>query len=358
MPIPAASRRTWPMVKDVSKQAEADNRAQLDQRRAALASFMKKNNLSPQTWAKKAGISPTTLYNYLAGMTASLTLNTIDLLATAANATIFDLIGEGHDDGLAIDTIKLFVKGTVGGDGNYSAGWLPKTEWILITLPDTWNWLFPGDDINPAKTALERPFISFWRPLGEAAPKSARTINQVADEIGVPVHVLRFWETQFPQLQINKRWFGGRSYTPPDIGLLRAIRAMLYDEGGTIKSVQEALNDGLVRPLSLPTAEPFALIASGDSSDLTFPAGSLLVCEEIGINEPLNNQHVIIEDGAAGSAEAIINVRLFRIIDGDFWLWPESSNPQFQSPIKFDPQNKASRIVATVYASYRPEIIR
>jgi DNA-binding transcriptional MerR regulator len=74
---------------------------------------------------------------------------------------------------------------------------------------------------------------------GRRAPKSAdafRTISEVADELEVPQHVLRFWESKFPQVKPLKRAGGRRYYRPDDVVLLRRIRNCLYDQGYTLKS--------------------------------------------------------------------------------------------------------------------------
>ncbi|WP_156254858.1 MerR family transcriptional regulator [Sandarakinorhabdus oryzae] len=68
-----------------------------------------------------------------------------------------------------------------------------------------------------------------------------RTISEAADEIGVPAHVLRFWETRFPQLQPLKRAGGRRYYRPVDMALLRQIKTLLHDGGMTIRGAQLAL---------------------------------------------------------------------------------------------------------------------
>lgn len=68
-----------------------------------------------------------------------------------------------------------------------------------------------------------------------------RTIGEAADEIGVPQHVLRFWETRFDQLQPLKRGGNRRYYRPDDMALLRRIHAMLHDQGLTIRGAQQAL---------------------------------------------------------------------------------------------------------------------
>ena len=71
-----------------------------------------------------------------------------------------------------------------------------------------------------------------------------RTISEVSDEVGVPQHVLRFWETRFSQIRPLKRGGGRRYYRPEDIDLLNRIRVWLYNDGYTIKGVQKLLREG------------------------------------------------------------------------------------------------------------------
>jgi DNA-binding transcriptional MerR regulator len=82
------------------------------------------------------------------------------------------------------------------------------------------------------------------RPRAKKAPNAFRTISEVADELHIPQHVLRFWETKFPQIKPLKRGGGRRYYRPDDIGLLRRISDLLYIQGYTIKGVQRLLRDG------------------------------------------------------------------------------------------------------------------
>ncbi len=70
-----------------------------------------------------------------------------------------------------------------------------------------------------------------------------RTISEVAEELDVPQHVLRFWESKFIQIRPLKRAGGRRYYRPDDVALLRGIRALLYGDGYTIKGVQKVLKD-------------------------------------------------------------------------------------------------------------------
>ena len=93
---------------------------------------------------------------------------------------------------------------------------------------------------------------------GRRSGKSAaafRTISEVAGELDVPPHVLRFWETKFSQVKPLKRGGGRRYYRPEDVALLRRIRELLYGEGYTIKGVQRLLRDGLVKPAGVTESE-------------------------------------------------------------------------------------------------------
>ena len=83
----------------------------------------------------------------------------------------------------------------------------------------------------------------------EKSADAFRTISEVADELVLPQHVLRFWETRFPQIRPLKRAGGRRYYRPVDVILLRLIRQLLYDEGYTIKGVQRLLKEKGVKGL-------------------------------------------------------------------------------------------------------------
>ena len=102
------------------------------------------------------------------------------------------------------------------------------------------------------------------------SPEAFRTISEVAVELDVPQHVLRFWETRFSQIKPIKRAGGRRFYRPEDLDLLRGIKSLLYFEGYTIKGVQKVLRDrglryvaeigrgklaGFGAPANIPTIE-------------------------------------------------------------------------------------------------------
>jgi len=88
-------------------------------------------------------------------------------------------------------------------------------------------------------------------------PDAFRTISEAADELNVPQHVLRFWETKFSFIRPMKRAGGRRFYRPQDIEVLRGVRTLLHDEGYTIKGVQRLHKDhGLKRLLAAARGEP------------------------------------------------------------------------------------------------------
>lgn len=103
-------------------------------------------------------------------------------------------------------------------------------------------------------------------PRARKGAQAFRTISEVADELNVPQHVLRFWEGKFPQLKPLKRGGGRRYYRPEDIALLRRIAGLLYSQGYTIKGVQRLLSDDGASPgAETPTAGIDAAMAALDA---------------------------------------------------------------------------------------------
>jgi DNA-binding transcriptional MerR regulator len=105
-----------------------------------------------------------------------------------------------------------------------------------------------GDDERDGEPADAEPQPGQPHAGGRTRPKKAptafRTISEVADELHIPQHVLRFWETKFSQVKPLKRGGGRRYYRPDDIALLRRISDLLYIQGYTIKGVQRLLREG------------------------------------------------------------------------------------------------------------------
>lgn len=81
----------------------------------------------------------------------------------------------------------------------------------------------------------------------DKSPDAFRTISEVAESLDTPAHVLRFWESRFPQIKPVKRAGGRRYYRPSDVALLTGIKRLLHDEGLTIRGVQKILRDQGVR---------------------------------------------------------------------------------------------------------------
>lgn len=133
----------------------------------------------------------------------------------------------------------------------------------------------------------------------EKAAGAFRTISEVADDLEVPQHVLRFWETKFPQIKPMKRGGGRRYYRPEDVELLRAIRGLLYDQGYTIKGVQKLIREGALR-----------LGADGELDGIGTPDAILAAQAE----------EAAMGDGAAdptlaaklGQAQAMLDLPLFK----------------------------------------------
>jgi DNA-binding transcriptional MerR regulator len=96
----------------------------------------------------------------------------------------------------------------------------------------------------------------------DKAPDAFRTISEVAEELDIPQHVLRFWETRFAQIKPMKRSGGRRYYRPDDVDLLKGIRRLLYGEGYTIRGVQRILKEHGIKSVQ-GLADQSAAVAFG-----------------------------------------------------------------------------------------------
>jgi len=106
----------------------------------------------------------------------------------------------------------------------------------------------------------------------EKSPDAFRTISEAADELGVPAHVLRFWESKFSQISPLKRAGGRRFYRPQDISLLRGVKRLLYDDGYTIKGAKKFIKDhGVATLVSLGTEDRTAAELALDQADIERP---------------------------------------------------------------------------------------
>ena len=121
-------------------------------------------------------------------------------------------------------------------------------------------------------------------------PEAFRTISEAADELSVPQHVLRFWETKFAFIRPMKRAGGRRFYRPTDIAVLRGVRRLLHDQGFTIKGVQRLhREEGLRRLVAAgegatpaPSAKPAraAGATAGDKSGLLQALSDLEIAKQ------------------------------------------------------------------------------
>ena len=100
---------------------------------------------------------------------------------------------------------------------------------------------------------------------GEKSPEAFRTIGELSAELGVAQHILRYWETKFPQLRPLQRAGNRRYYRPADVALARRIRRLLNEEGYTVRGVQKLLRDKsqadepmLAPPPAAQVPEPFS----------------------------------------------------------------------------------------------------
>jgi DNA-binding transcriptional MerR regulator len=100
--------------------------------------------------------------------------------------------------------------------------------------------------------------------MADKSEAAFRTIGEVSDEIGVPQHVLRYWETRFPQLKPITRAGNRRYYRPEDVALVRRIHGLLNAQGYTVKGVQKLLAS------KAPAAEP-----AGTAPVTALPIGEL-----------------------------------------------------------------------------------
>ena len=142
--------------------------------------------------------------------------------------------------------------------------------------------------MNLPQAQLDEALESAGRRGGKSAA-AFRTISEVAADLDVPPHVLRFWESKFSQIKPLKRGGGRRYYRPEDIELLRRIRTLLYRDGYTIKGVQKLLRSPGVRAVAgedaapetaTPEAAPAPQPAAGEPEAALPPAGGAPVLDD------------------------------------------------------------------------------
>jgi DNA-binding transcriptional MerR regulator len=137
--------------------------------------------------------------------------------------------------------------------------------------------------------------------LMEKSPEAYRTIREVADSLDLPQHVLRFWETRFPQIRPLKRAGGRRYYRPEDIERLKLIRRLLYDEGYTIKGVQKLFKEQGVQALSAVALAPVQ--SSIEPARLAEPRA-----QSVSGAEPPADRFRLADDALAALREALADI--------------------------------------------------
>jgi DNA-binding transcriptional MerR regulator len=126
----------------------------------------------------------------------------------------------------------------------------------------------------------------------DKSPDAFRTISEAADDLDLPQHVLRFWETRFPQIKPLKRGGGRRYYRPDDVELLRVIKQLLYGEGYTIKGVQKLFKEQGARAVAASKQVDSADRVGDAEGSRSTDAAPPVVAE-------------LLEDGAAATARPI-----------------------------------------------------
>ena len=173
----------------------------------------------------------------------------------------------------------------------------------------------PMPDLDAA--ALTESDIANVRARPKKAPNAFRTISEVADDLHIPQHVLRFWETKFPQVKPLKRGGGRRYYRPDDITLLRQISDLLYTQGYTIKGVQRLLREGGGRladnippPPPEEKAELEADMAQDHEPQLPMPGLAMLPTKPVRTDKPVAKPAKVALQPTDASDHAAENARL------------------------------------------------
>lgn len=156
----------------------------------------------------------------------------------------------------------------------------------------------------------------------EKSPEAFRTISEVAEFLETPAHVLRFWESRFPQIRPVKRAGGRRYYRPGDVALLSGIKRLLHDEGMTIRGVQKILREQGIRHV--------AGLVSGDSPEADVEA---ILAAEFGPKDTPSLPPVEVQTAQIISLEAALvrqEAKTAEVIQPS--LWPADPMDAAESP--------------------------
>lgn len=115
----------------------------------------------------------------------------------------------------------------------------------------------------------------------EKSPQAFRTIGELSESLNIPQHILRFWETRFPQLRPLKRSGNRRYYRPEDVALVERIHRLLNQEGYTIKGVQKLLSARAPAAPAEPQPAPVAQPAGAEPASARFDRAALLAIRDL-----------------------------------------------------------------------------
>ena len=141
----------------------------------------------------------------------------------------------------------------------------------------------------------------------DKSPDAFRTISEVAESLDTPAHVLRFWESRFPQIKPVKRAGGRRYYRPADVALLTGIKRLLHDEGLTIRGVQKILRDQGARHVAGLTDDSVSLdtvLATehhDDTPETEVPEAGFIAIEDEPEPEPISKPARAVAEPAQAS---------------------------------------------------------
>ena len=147
----------------------------------------------------------------------------------------------------------------------------------------------------------------------DKAPDAFRTISEVAGDLDIPQHVLRFWETRFAQIKPMKRSGGRRYYRPDDVDLLKGIRRLLYSEGYTIRGVQRILKEHGIKSVQ-SLADSSAAVSFGAIEEALGQTLMETEGDDLGVELDEENESEGENGGYKGSDEDGID---FRFVQGE-----------------------------------------
>jgi DNA-binding transcriptional MerR regulator len=141
--------------------------------------------------------------------------------------------------------------------------------------------------------------------LDNKSPDAFRTISEVAEDLDIPQHVLRFWETRFSQIKPLKRGGGRRYYRPDDVALLKGIRRLLYGEGYTIKGLQRILKEQ--GPRYVQAIGRGGEIAGGNAPAPSPAAAAIHAIAPMPVAQPMQHHHAAAAAEPGFAAKALLS---------------------------------------------------